>query len=103
MGALAQQNQLQTELNSLGCSLQQINSSQKLEAHLRQLNINGMDKCVQLWPRTEKSRQLGLSADALQEFLFTETKNLSHECREWFSRYFQVKNVLTDVTNIKKL
>lgn len=98
-----QQTQLQTELDCLGCTLQQVNSSQKLEAHLRQLNINGMDKCLQLWPRTKNARQLALSAEALQEFLFKENFCLSHECQEGFSRSFKVKNVLSDVTTVKKL
>nr|BBN51388.1 DNA polymerase I [Halimeda borneensis] len=78
-------------------------SAQKLEQHLKQSNIPGMETCLKLWPRTPKSQLLRLGVEQIQQFLFAEEVVAGADCEKWFAHYFQYCKVSSDFTNSQKL
>lgn len=97
----AQQELLQC-YETLGCTQQEFQSAQKLEDVLKESAIQGMDTCLDLWPRTGTNDQIKLSVDGVNQFLYEEQSSLSKECLQWFTNFFQTKEKKSVCDNIKK-
>nr|AYC64085.1 hypothetical protein [Johnson-sea-linkia profunda] len=83
----------------LGCTLEQLRSAKKLEQVLSQSSLPGMSECLSAWPRTQTGH-ICLGADTLNAFLYGE--DLTPECLQWFTHYFQTKKSLSEWTNAQK-
>ena len=110
-GVLIEENQLTQITNEfykkllykcelLGCTLQQIRSAKKLEQFLEESGIPGMTGCLDIWPRTATG-QICLGRDQLNTFLLNE--DLTPECLQWFTQYFQIKTTYSEWMNAVKL
>ena len=84
----------------LGCTLEQFRLAKKFEKVLSLSSLPGISECLTAWPRTQTG-SICLGADTLNTFLVAE--DLTPECLQWFTHYFQTKIALSEWINAQKI
>lgn len=74
-------------------------SAKKIQTFLENSKIEGMDICLERWPRTPKSNQLITAKKDLTVFLI-KNMDLNAECVEWIQKLLQIKNTETVLKNL---